>query len=493
MDYSILEEKVVQAVGWNAVSVLGKQGLRFAILAILAHLLMPADFGLVGMAFIFIGVIGVLSELGLSSAIIQRKDLDSLHLSTSYWSNIIMGLFLFAICVFVSPYIARFFREPLLRPIIFVSSLSFVIAPFGVAHRALLEREFRFKKLCIVDIGEQIAMGGISITLALLDFGVWSIICGTLAGRFVSILLYFRVLKWRPLLSFSKRKFNELFRFGLNVMGFNFLDSVAGNLDYLIIGKIIGSTGLGMYTLAYNLTTFPQRNLSTILSRVTFPAFSRIQDDNLKMNIGYLKLTKYLSLISSPLLIGLAIVAPDFVRIIYGMKWMPIIAPLRVLCLMTLLYSLTSHPGQVWMAKGRPDIRLYWSLIMLLTITISVLIGVKYGILGVAIALTIRAAILFPFSQIITSKLIGMKFQEYLSTIFPPLICSMVLLIVLVPFRHFVLAKISSSDIANLLISITVGAIVYCGCLKLLYRDMFFESKRFISMLHQKVSLQEIG
>lgn len=465
-------------VMWTGISQFFSQGFQFIVIIILARLLYPEEFGIVGMAAIFTGFISRFNELGLSSAIIQRKDVNEIHLSTSFWTSLGAGTILCILTILVSPYIADFFREDLVRPILIVSSINFIVGSFSVIPRTLFSKSLEFKKLAIVEISATFISGILSILLAINGYGVWSLVLGGLSSSFISVLILWRLSPWRPSLIFSILHFKELFAFGSHVMGSSVLNFIDSNVDYLVVGKMIGASALGYYTLAYNLMTFPLYKISTIVTRVTFPAFSKIQDDNKALQNGYLKAVKSISLITFPMLAGMFIVAPEFIVVIYGSKWTPMILPLQILCLAGALKSIGTTVGSILLSKGRADIQFKWNIFTVIVLTIAVLIGVKYGIVGVASMVTISTVLLFFIIQKITNKLIDLSMYNYLKSIYPAFIGSITLIIVVNIYQRIIMVY-GLTDASMLISSALMGIIVYVMFMRVFFYNLLREM-RFI-------------
>ncbi|MCG7847617.1 MAG: MOP flippase family protein, partial [ANME-2 cluster archaeon] len=403
---SNLRKSTAIGILWTGISQLSTQVFRFIVIIILARLLHPEEFGIVGLAAIFIGFISTVNELGMSAAIIQRKDVDETHLSTSFWASVGTGITLFVLTVLVSPLVADFFQEDLVQPILIITAIGLVIGSFSVVHRALLEKSLDFKKITITEVCAAYVSGIISILLAISGYGVWSLVFGGLVGNFISVIILWKISAWRPSLKFSFAHFKELFGFGGHVMGSRLLNYIDSNMDYLVVGKLLGAVALGYYTLAYHLITFPLHKISIIVTRVTFPAFSTIQDDNDTLRKGYLKVVRYISLITFPMLAGMFVVAPEFVVVVFGTKWAPMILPLQILCLAGALKSVGTTVGSILLSKGRADIQFKWNILTAILLPIAVLLGANYGIVGVAAAITVMTISLFPIIQMITNKLI---------------------------------------------------------------------------------------
>lgn len=476
-----LTKSTLIGILWTGISQFSTQIFRFIVNVILARLLYPEEFGIVGLATIFLGFISTINELGLSAAIIQRKKLDETHLSTSFWASLGMGTMLCIISILVSPFIADFFQEKLVRWLIVVISVGLILGPLSVVQRTLFEKNLNFKKITIAEICDTLVSGLISIFLAMNGYGVWSLVYGGLSGNFISVFILWGLSSWRPSLKFSFAHFKELFGFGSHVMGSRVLNYIDSNTDYLVIGKLLGTSALGYYTLAYNLITFPLFKISLLVTRVTFPAFSIIQDDNKTLQKGYLKVVRYISLITFPMLAGMFVVAPEFVVVIYGSKWMPMILPLQVLCLAGALKSVGTTVGTILLSKGRADIQFKWNILTAIVLTIAVIIGANYGIVGVAAAVTIVESFLFLIVQKITNKLIDLSMYNYLKAIYPAIIGSITLIIGVEIYQR-IMVIYHVHDIGMLISSSSVGIIIYLLFIRLLFKNLFDEMK---SLLHE--------
>lgn len=455
-----LTKKTVQGVSWSGASQVVIQGFQFIVKIILARLLLPDDFGIIGMALIFTALMQTVNELGLSAAIIQRKNINNTHLSTSFWISILMGVILCVVTIIASPFIAVFFKKELIQPVISILSIGFILGSFGTVHRTLLTKKIDFKNVAITEAGATAFSGIISIALAFLGFGVWSLVIGSLIGNLGRSVLLWVICSWRPSMIFDLKSFKELFGFGKNVMGSRILNYIDSNADYLLIGKFLDATSLGLYTLAYQMAIFPLLKISSIIARVSFPAFSTIQDDNVRLRIGYLKVIKYTSLITFPSLAGLAVIAPGFIPIAIGEKWMPMVLPLQILCIAGAIKSVGTHVGSILLSKGRPDIGFKWNMFTVIIIPIAILIGVRYGIVGVAMAVTIMSLSLFLIIQKITNSLIDLNLYDFFKALYPATICSIILIISVLIFQKLSSLLFLQNNI-SLIGSIITGAVFY--------------------------------
>ena len=474
-----LMSSATRGVFWSGISQFSTQLYQFIVMIILARLLFPEDFGVIGMAVIFTGLVQTINELGLSAAIIQKKNINDNHLSTSFWISLGLGIILFITTVIISPYIADFFKNELVGSVVSVLSIGFILGSFGVVHRSLLQKNIEFKKIAVTEISASVMSGTVSIILALLGFGVWSLVFGTIINNFTRVVLLWKVCTWRPSMTFDLTSFKELFSFGAHVMGSQFLNYFDSNVDYLLIGKFLSATALGHYTLAYQLSTFPLTKISSIITSVTFPTFSIIQDDNDSLRYAYLKVNKYISAITFPLLAGLIMVAPDFIPLVFGGKWAPMIVPLQILCVAGALKSVGTTVGSILLSKGRSDIQFKWNIFTAIVLTIAILIGLRYGLTGVAMAITIMSFLLFFIIQSIANNLINLNFSDYFKALYPATTGSILVIISLLIYQKS--GIYSHLDIFSLIYSIILGILVYILGMRIIAKDLFREIKIIIT------------
>lgn len=477
-----LQTKTVKGIGWSAISQVLAQGIQFVVKLVLARVLVPEHFGIIGMALIFTAFIQTVNELGLSISIIQRKDIEERHLSTSFWTNIFIGIIICFIAILASPFVADFFKEEGLQPVIRILSIGFILGSFGIVHRAILTKNIDFKNVAIAEAGAVLSSGIISIFLALLGFGVWSLVIGSLMGDFGrSVFLWMRC-PWRPSKKFDRASFSELFVFGKNVLGSRIISYITFNADYFLIAKFLDATSLGLYTLAYQMAIFPLSQISSVITRVTFPIFSTIQDDNTRIRMGYLRAIKYTSLITFPLLTGLVVVAPELIPTLIGEKWIPMVSPLQILCIAGIIYSIATHTGSIILSKGRSDIHIRWDASKAVILPIAALIGVQYGIIGVATATALVACVLFLIIQKITNRLIDLRFYEFFKALYPATVSSTILVIGVLAFQQLC-TILSLQDIFSLVGSILIGAVFYFLTVRIIDRNIFKEIKILLNQL----------
>ncbi|HEY9722091.1 MAG TPA: MOP flippase family protein [Oscillatoriaceae cyanobacterium] len=421
----------LSGVRWSALSQLCAQGMQYVSFVWLARLLSPSDFGTVATATLAVGLLSMLNELGLGAALIQRPDLRPGHLNAGFWSNVAVGLALWAGLVASASALAGFFHNAAVAPILAALGASFPVVGLAVVPKALLERALRFKALGLADALAAIANALFAIALALRGAGAWSLVVGTLAGYAVQAIVLYAACRWRPGWRFGRGELAALFGFGASVLGSRLLSYASANVDYLMIGRVLGPGALGAYSLAYKLVTWPMLKISHVTLRVAYPAFARLQEDQPAFRAAYAKLVATLALATFPLLTGLALLAPQLIPLVFGAGWTAAVGPTQVLCLAGLLKALVCSIGTVFMSRGRPDLELKLNLAGLAVLALSVGLGVRSGILGVAIAVAASTLVGAPVQQVVALKLIGLRAGAFLEGLRAPFLATLALALAL--------------------------------------------------------------
>ncbi len=471
-----LKKQVVLGVKWSGFSMGTITTLQFLTLAILARILLPSDFGLMGMIMVIIGFAQAFADIGLSNAIIHRQDVIVSHLSSFFWINILTGIFLFGCIILTRSFVVIYFKQPSLYNYLTITAFIFLITPFGQIFGTLLRKELRFKTLSKIEIAGAVIYSISTISFALAKFGILSLIFGQLIRSLFTVSILFVIFrkKWLPKFHFNIKEIKSYLSFGAFQMGERTVNYLNANIDYIIIGRFLGPEPLGFYRLAYRVITFPLTKLNPVITKVAFPAFSKIQDDNSRMRNGYCKVIKHISTLSFPLLAGMFVVAPEFVSLVFGEKWGPSIIVIQIFCVLGIFKSLGNPIGSVLLAKGRADIGFYWNVFVLLMVSVAVIVGVKWGIVGVAVAILILQVPLFFIIQPIVNKLLDLKLCQYFKAIQSPLICSSIMLAVMIPLK-IILKNINM--LPQLIICIGTGMIIYIVSYYIIDRAVFIELK----------------
>ncbi len=432
------QRDVVKALGWAAAPKLLVQPLTFGVGVVLARLLSPEDFGLVGMVTVLSGFSLMFVDSGFASALIQRDTITDRETSSVFWLNLGVGSALAVLIAALAPLVASFYKEPELLMLTRAVALQFVLSALAVVPAALLRRDLAFKALGLRDVAAAVAGGGVAVVMALSGYGVWSLIGQILVNALATAVLVWAACPWRPRWTFDWAAVRDLLGFSGNVLGFNVINYWTRNADYLIIGRVIGAASLGLYTRAYQTMMLPITQLTGKLSSVLFPAMARYQDDLPRLKRGYLRAIGITGLITIPLMVGLFILADPFVRAVYTDKWAGVVPILQILCLVGIKQPLGSITGVLYLSQGRADLQFRWNLVINVSAVAAFAMGAQWGVLGVAIAYAIHQYVFWYPSIRIPGALIGVSFYDFVRSISGVIACSALMATAMLGVDRFV-------------------------------------------------------
>jgi PST family polysaccharide transporter len=470
-----LKAQALSGLFWSFLSQGGKQVSQFVITAVLARLLAPSDFGLIGMATVFTGFALIFGELGIGGAIIQKQDLREEHCSSAFWLNVLVGLFMTGLFVLLSPLIASFFETPELRMIIVILSLNFFLSSFTVVQQAILTKAMNFRALMVRDLGAVLSSGIVGIVCAIRGLGVWSLVAQTLTYTIVNNLLLWIFSRWRPQFTFSRLAIGDIFHFSANMTGFQFVNYFARNVDHLIIGKFLGAQALGYYTLAYKLMLLPLQNSTWVINKVMFPAFSRIQDQLEKVQENYLKLLKAVALLVFPGMALFHVLASDLVSLVYGDQWQPTVALIEILCFCGMAQSISSLGGVIYLSRGKADVQFKLMLVSASVLSLILLSVVTEGVEVVALAYTLFYLAWMNVSLYVVARMIRLKVLEAYKKLFAPLLLSGAMLLV----TSYASQLLSGSMAWRIGLLLPLGAFVFL-VLAFLFKEFTLEHGRHV-------------
>ncbi len=473
-----LKVQAVRGVTWSAISQFARQGTLVLTTVILARLLSPSDFGLVGMAMVVIGFINIFKDLGTSAAVIQKRELSEEFLSSIFWLNLGFGLFAMLILYLLAPMSGLYYQEPRVVVVLRVLSISFLISSLGIVHKALLERSLSFNSLARLEILSVVIGAMVGIVLALTNGGVWSLVSQALTTIFVSTVLLWFTSTWRPQMNISLYEANSVSRFSLNLTGYNIFNYFARNADYLLIGRYLGAQDLGFYTLAYQVLLFPLQNITAIVGRVLYPVLSIVKEDNTRFTSAYLKVVVSIAMISFPLMISVFLFAKPLIFIFFGEKWQAVIPLIMIFAPVGLIQSIGATVGSIYQVKGRTDWMFLWGIGAGSMAILAFIIGLQWGIIGVAVGYAIISFVLFYPNFAIPFQLIGLKFLQLLRALWPVfrnsgiMIAAMWLIGITLPD--------SLPDIYVMVILISLGCAIYLVANWILNRNQLQELLRTV-------------
>jgi O-antigen/teichoic acid export membrane protein len=351
-----LGKKTLNSVAWTYFSYGLSKSMVLITTVVLTHILTKADFGIIGFAVTAMSFLDAVRDLGLGLALIQRRDRIEEAADTVFWLSLGSNVVMWLLASISAPFVAAFFHESQIIAILPVISFSFVISSLGGTHDALLQREMKFSRRIIPFVGESLAKGAVSITLALLGLNVWALVAGQITGRAAFSAIAWRILPWRPRRRFSWDLAKELFRFGYKIAVDSFLSNLQANIDYVFIGRFLGETALGVYTVAFRIPELVIINLCIVIAQVLFPVYAELQEDREQLKRGVLTAIRYIALVTVPAGVGLALVSHVFTRTIFGADWTDAAPIMAALSIYGTLLAVSWNIGDVYKAIGRPDI-----------------------------------------------------------------------------------------------------------------------------------------
>jgi len=420
-----LAHKVARSTFWVAASYIFSNVLNVLRTVILVRLLNPIDFGLMGIARVVINMLNLFSETGIDRAVVQRKEVNNSVLNTAWIITAIRGVGLFALLYVFSSLIAHFYNNEHLSPILKFISLSFLINGIASAGIFLFVKELNFKNKVIFEQANAISNTVVSIALAIIFRNVWALVIGYVVGTIVGFLFSYMLHPFRPSLKFDLDAAKGLFRFGKYVFGSGIVIFLTIQGPDALVGKILGLNSLGFYVLAFGIANTPATSVTHVVSQIAFPAYAKLQDDLPKLREGYLKVTRLVVFLSAPIAGGIFMLIPEFVKIFLGTRWVPIVLPVRILCILGFFRSVATTVGPVFYGIGRPDLEFKLACLNLTLLGILIYpLSVSMGIVGTSIAFSSVSTISIFVIMTVIYKLIKLEAERtrFFKVLFFPLV-----------------------------------------------------------------------
>jgi PST family polysaccharide transporter len=405
---------VLTGVKWKVITMVVSEGTRVGVAVVLARLLVPADYGLAGMAFVFAGFVTLFSDVALGGALVQRRDIDEADRSTVFWASLGLSAAVMALTIGLSGFVAGFFGEPKVRNLIVLLALAFPLAALSTTQVALLTRTLSYRSLELREIGGVLCGAVVALALAFAGFGPYAIVANSLTTTAISTLLLWQLSPWRPQATFSRNSLRNLGSFGLKLFGIRLLNYGNANADNLLVGRVAGASALGIYSLAYNVMFTPISRISTPLWAVVYPALVRMQDDRPRMRAAWLQSKRLASALLAPIFMTTIVVAPDLVHVVFGAKWKDAVPVVQLLCVAGVAHSVDNFNTSVLQACGKVGTALRLGVIGSFVVLTAFAVGVHWGAVGVAGFYAAARWLLVPVDTWITTKGVGFSFSEAL-------------------------------------------------------------------------------
>ncbi len=481
-----LKQKTLAGVLWSGLSAWAGKVLSLLVFLVLARLLTPEAFGVVALAATIVVLMQLFLEQGFSQALIQRETVEPEHLDTAFWTSLTTAVMLTLVSWAGAGAFARAFDQPQLQPVLQALSLIFVLGALRSVHEAMLEREFKFKTLAMRSFGGLLAGSVVGVTMAVMGFGVWSLVAKHLVNEAVSTAVIWGASEWRPGRRVRARHFKDLVGFGASLFALNFINAAKNQSNYLLIPYVFGAAALGLFTIAKGLCDAVMQLVVTAGGQIALSTFSRLQDDMERFRHVFYRATQFTACIALPTFCGIAVMAPEIVASVLGARWSeatPIVQALAVGCIIDCVAFFRGH---VLTAMGKPHWRLWQGLLSAALHVIGFVIAYQFGLVAVVWAYVVRRAIVLPIGQWSIYLLIRFSWSVYLRQFAPPAAASALMIAAVMGAKHQ-LYTWSASPLLVLLVCVPLGAVVYALSLRRIAPGVFAEVLNIIRSIASAV------
>lgn len=454
---------------WAYGSYVGGQVLVLLGTAVLARLLAPRDFGLVALALVFVTILETIKDLGVTQALVIAKDDEAAD--TAFLVSVGLGGVLALVVALIAPLAADVFSEPDLTPLLAVLGLTFVLRALGSTHYALAQRALDFRTRTKSEFADVLVRSIIGIVLAFAGAGAWSLIVGYLAGAATKTVVLWVEVRWRPRLRLQRHLVRSLVRFGAAVTAVDLLATYNSNADNFFVGRVLGATSLGFYSIAYRVPILIIQNLANVAGQVLFPAFAAVQSSSLgRSYLAALRATLYLVI---PLTVLLAVLAEPVLVVCFGQQWAPAADAMAVLTVFAGITTIAIPSGTAYKAMGKPGILLLLSIPRAIFMTVALVFVTKYGLVSVAATQAVASALLATAAILVAARMLRTGLKPILSVLGTASAAALGMLAVVLP-----LDRALDGVWTRLLVVPLPGLVVYGLLLWLLARQALLELYR---------------
>lgn len=455
-----LKKQALSGIFWSSLQMFSTQGIGFVVSIILARLLLPAEFGLIAMLGIFMGLGNALINSGLTQSLIRTQDTDEEDFSTVFFFNLIGSVLIYGIIFLAAPLIATFYNQELLTSIIRVYSVTFIINAFSAIQTTRLNKKMDFKTQMKVSIPSLIIGSTVGIVMALNDYGVWSLVWSAVIQSLAATIQLWYWSKWKPIWVFNWEKFNHHFHYGVKLMFSGILDIIFTNAYTIIIGKFFAPAQVGFYNRADTLQMLPVGNISSIITKVSFPLFASIQNDDIRLKSVYKRIMQMLIFLVAPTLVLMAVLAEPLFRLLFTEKWLPAVPYFQILCVNGILYPIHGYNLQILNVKGRSDLFLKLEIIKKILVAVVILISFRFGIYGLLYGSVITSILCFFINTHYSGKFLNYTAWQQTKDLLPIILLSIIIGGIVYIFDQFLLTY-PSYDIVRLIFGGLIGATLF--------------------------------
>lgn len=479
---TLLKQKAISGVKWTFLDQAGSLGISFLVGIVLARLLDPSEYGLIGLVTVFTAIATVFTDSGFGQAMVRKTNLTEEDRLTAFWFSTGIGVLVYIILFLFAPWVSVFYREPQLTGILRVTSIPILFSGLLTIPNMMFTRDINFKIITKISFSRAILSGLIGIYMAMKGYGVWALIAQGLVSSGVEIILYNFHYRWKIKFIFNKKSFEYLWGFGSKMLASNLLSAAYNSLYQVIIGKFYTSADLGQYQRGQSYSGLFSNTLTQVVQKVSFPTLSKIQGDIVRLRNGYRKIIRTTTFISCSGCIALAAMAKPLIIILIGEKWLPAAEYLQIICLGALLYPVHAINLNILTVMGRSDLFLKLEIIKKIIGVVPIIIGVFIGIKMMLWAGVASSFLSFAINAYYSERLINYSFGKQFKDILPFIIVSLCLG-ALTWSITFLSVQVVFQLLIQLVVFVTLTIIYY----EWKKNEEYFEIKKIIFSLFRKI------
>lgn len=435
MDNQIIRSKIIYSLIWRYAERCGAQLIQFVVQIILARLLTPSDYGIIGLITVFISISLVFAQSGLGQALVQRRTIDNTEFSTVFYFSLVFSTILYGILFICSPFIAHFYNEPILTSVVRVLGVTVIIGAINSVQQAYVQKTMQFKRFFWSTLGGTIVSAVIGISMAYMGYGVWALVGQQISNQLVNTLILWFTVKWRPQIVFSIKKAKQLFSYGWKLLCSSLLDTIYNNIYSLIIGKFYSSTDLGYYNRGKQFPMLIIQNINSAIDSVLFPVLAEAQDEKSRLKAMVRRSIVTSTFLIFPAMAGLAAIAKPLTIILLTEKWLPAVPFIQFCCFTYAFWPVNTANLQAIKALGRSDVFLKLEIIKKIAGVFILIITIPFGLYVMMVGRCVATLISCFVNAFPNKKLLGYSYKEQLKDMLPSMLLSLTMGIIVVMFN----------------------------------------------------------
>ena len=471
----------ISGAKWTTISTGVNTVLQFGQVAVLARLLDPSSFGIVSISTLVTTFLGIFAHFGFANSIVYKQESDNKILSTIYFLNLMIGVGMFAIIYLAAPLLVMYYKAPKLLEVLHLSAFYFPIVFLGQIYNILLEKELKFKSLALTDILCSVSATVVTVILAYKGFQAKALVIGLLSGQFLKMIIQNIIGRryFSPVWYFKLKEIKQHLIFGIYNIGDSLLGFANSNMDTILIGGLLGVKELGYYTIASQIAIYPVARICPIIIQICYPIMARMKENLEQLKGAYMKILDFLSYINIPLLIGLFLMAPNVIPMIYGPGWENTVPLIEIFVFTGISFCLQYPLSTIAYSTGKPNLLFYLNLATaIVKFPVIYFMANYYGIMGIAYGFLITTTVSLVFNFYLIKFMVGSFMDIFLKNIAKPVLFSFIMAIFILLYKEF----IGNTGTIHTIAQIILGGLIYVG-LTLKYKISLTEVKNLRAAL----------